>query len=244
MYPVYGYLGYIETVVQPTISICKGRWGKMKKKKLSLLVGVGILTTAIVGGTLAWFTSTDEVDNKVTTGSIKHEIIEDFKQGAYNNVLPGDKINKDVWVHSTGKSDSLLRVKVITPDSNDITPEFANLNDEESKDKDWTKIGDYYYYNKVLKAHDDKGKHIIHKDGYIEDGSKVSNLAECYTSKLLDSITFNDKAIQNDENTAKELNVIVESETIQTTNNAYKDGWKIEKDSAEDKLIQEILNKK
>lgn len=86
----------------------------MNKKKLSLLVVSGVLATTIVGGSLAWFTSKDTKLNYFSTGSIKHEIVEVFEEdGLAKNLLPGDEVNKDVWINNTGKSDALLRVKVI-----------------------------------------------------------------------------------------------------------------------------------
>ena len=50
----------------------------MSKKKLSLIIAAGVLLIAVVGGSLAWFTSQDTETNHFTTGSINHEIVEYF----------------------------------------------------------------------------------------------------------------------------------------------------------------------
>ncbi|MBQ2888606.1 MAG: hypothetical protein IJE29_06800 [Firmicutes bacterium] len=42
----------------------------MKKKFLSLTLAIGLLATAAIGGTLAYFTDTDSAENVMTTGSV------------------------------------------------------------------------------------------------------------------------------------------------------------------------------
>ncbi|WP_217077933.1 BsaA family SipW-dependent biofilm matrix protein [Clostridium baratii] len=238
----------------------------MKKKKLSLLIGVGILTVALIGGTLAWFTSKDNVTNKFTTGSIKHEILEKFeaKNETHENILPGDEINKDVWIKNTGKSDALLRVKIrpVWVDGNTETDASGQvkLNFTDSvkegaewiggENVEWIKIGDYYYYNKVLKAENTDGNQITSdNNGYIE-GEVPESLANCYTSQLLDSVTFNAEVKQTEGDTTgyqdKKLDIKVESETVQVTNGAYIDEWKVETDSNKEdikSLVSSIIDK-
>lgn len=226
----------------------------MKKKKLSLLIGVGILTVALIGGTLAWFTSKDNVTNKFTTGSIKHEILEKFeaKNETHENILPGDEINKDVWIKNTGKSDALLRVK-ITPvwvDGNTETDASGqvtlNFTDSVKEGTEWVKIGDYYYYNKVLKAENTDGNQITSdNDGYIE-GEVPESLADCYTSQLLDSVTFNSDVKQTEGDTTgyggKKLDIKVESETVQVNKDACVSEWNVTDGSDEMTLIESIIN--
>lgn len=231
----------------------------MKKKKLSLLIGVGILTVALIGGTLAWFTSKDNVTNKFTTGSIKHEILEKFetKNETHENILPGDEINKDVWIKNTGKSDSLLRVKITpvwvdgnteTNASGQVTLNFVDSVKEYTNDitnAKWVKIGDYYYYNKVLKAENTNGNQITHEGGYIE-GEVPESLADCYTSQLLDSVTFNSGVKQTEGDTTgygdKKLDIKIESETVQVNKDACVSEWNVTDGSDEMTLIESIIS--
>ena len=113
----------------------------MKKKILALSVCVVMLAVAIVGGTLAYFTDTDEATNTFTAGGVKIQLIEqqvnkdgtaleDFKQ---NQVLmpivgsaQGEKddfgqpvaenyIDKIVTIKNTGNSDAYVRAYFAIP---------------------------------------------------------------------------------------------------------------------------------
>ena len=50
-----------------------------KKKILTLALVIALLATAVVGGSLAWFTAEDEVRNEFTVGSIDIELVEVFE---------------------------------------------------------------------------------------------------------------------------------------------------------------------
>lgn len=101
----------------------------MNKKKITALLIAGVLTVGIVGGTFAWFTSSDSVTNKFSTGGVTDpetpgnpdagiEIVEEFPgdkdgNGKYDNpVLPGTVMTKEVKVKSTSNYDQYLRAKV------------------------------------------------------------------------------------------------------------------------------------
>lgn len=101
----------------------------MNKKKIAALLIAGILTVGVVGGTFAWFTSSDSVTNQFSTGAVTDpetpgnpdagiEIEENFpddkdKDGKYDNpVLPGTTMTKEVSVKSTANYDQYLRAKV------------------------------------------------------------------------------------------------------------------------------------
>ncbi len=87
----------------------------MKKKRKSnlqrkvLTVSVILALLIIAGGTFAWFTSKDEVINKLTAvNNYGVSITEDFT--APENWLPGQEVNKDVWAINTGNVDALVRM--------------------------------------------------------------------------------------------------------------------------------------
>lgn len=206
----------------------------MSKKKISLIIATGVLVTALVGGSLAWFTSKEEVTNKFATGSIKHRIIENFEEvGAAEEFLPGDEVNKDVCIENTGKSDALLRVRIKPEwkdnENNVLKSEFIKLIFSEDVDLDisngideratWVKGNDdYLYYIKIFEA-----------------GAP--------TEKLLDAVSLSGEA--DNSYAEKAINVIIESETVQVNKDAYRDEWKISSTSEGENIStpeEEIIN--
>lgn len=101
----------------------------MKKKVLSLCLVAMLALTAVVGGTMAYFTDTDNETNTFTVGNVDIDLIEDFEQGSKLN--PGDKntnaVNKDAWVKNEGNNDAWIRVKVYVPSALDqlTTPQYT-----------------------------------------------------------------------------------------------------------------------
>lgn len=219
----------------------------MNKKKLSLLVVSGVLVTTIVGGSLAWFTSKDTKLNYFSTGSIKHEIVEVFEEdGLAKNLLPGDEVNKDVWINNTGKSDALLRVKVIPQwvnklgevdnllDTNLIELVFADgvqksLESGIGNDTNWILGNDgYFYYTSILPVNKEEVEH--------------------QSAQLLSAVRLSGEVSDQDKYAEKEINVRIESETVQVNKDAYKESWEgIENLDTEiltmlDNLIDEYKN--
>ena len=117
----------------------------MKKKILTLCLVVALAATAIVGGTLAYFTDTDTETNTFTAGGVKIDLIEQQvnKEGTalekfeQNQVLmpivgsaQGDKdqfgqpvaenyIDKIVTIKNDGKSDAYVRAYFAIPSALD-----------------------------------------------------------------------------------------------------------------------------
>lgn len=103
----------------------------MKKKITALCLAVAMLAVAVIGGTLAYFTDTDEAKNVFTVGSIDIVLHEDnalIGDPAYaidegyrtwltkQTIVPGVPVEKDAWVENTGKNDAYVRVVVTVPD--------------------------------------------------------------------------------------------------------------------------------
>ena len=83
----------------------------MKKKILALCLVVALAVTAVVGGTLAYFTDTDDATNTFTVGNVNIDLQEEFDP--QNAVLrPGsqstNKIEKKVWIENTGTEDAYV----------------------------------------------------------------------------------------------------------------------------------------
>ena len=87
------------------------------KKKLTLIVTCVALVAAIaVGGTLAWFTDSKEVQNTVTFGNVKISLEEPGFNGGDTNTLtgvePGETFTKDPTITNKGTNDAWIRVKI------------------------------------------------------------------------------------------------------------------------------------
>ena len=130
----------------------------MKKKIISLCLVVALGATAVIGGTLAYFTDTDEATNTFTVGNVDivldeapvsregDEWVADnqadrVKENTYEDIFPGATLPKDPTVHNVGSYGAFVRVK-ITTDFNKLAGMQADkqLFNDETKDGDLTKI--------------------------------------------------------------------------------------------------------
>ena len=95
----------------------------MKKKILAIALVVSMLAIAVVGGSLAWFTDTDEATNTFTIGSVEIRQNEDFAQDSQllpvvdmdNPSADPSYVKKIVSVSNTGKNDAYVRTFVAVP---------------------------------------------------------------------------------------------------------------------------------
>lgn len=67
----------------------------MKKKLVTLCAALALCATAIVGGTLAYFTDTDAKDNTFTVGNVDIELTEPNWKEENAKLIPGREIPKD-----------------------------------------------------------------------------------------------------------------------------------------------------
>ena len=123
----------------------------MKKKILALCLVVALAATAVIGGTLAYFTDTDEATNTFTVGGVKIDLIEQERDGKGGlqdfsqdkTLMPivgsaqGDKdelgmptaenyVDKIITVKNTGKSDAYVRAYFAIPSALDDGNETFN----------------------------------------------------------------------------------------------------------------------
>lgn len=99
---------------------------KSKKRRRALGASCILAALIIAGSSFAWFTSKDEVANRLTaTADYGVSIVEDFKPP--KAMTPGENVNKDVSVVNTGSIDAFARVAlenqltITTYDSDDFT---------------------------------------------------------------------------------------------------------------------------
>ncbi|WP_294150596.1 BsaA family SipW-dependent biofilm matrix protein [uncultured Clostridium sp.] len=81
----------------------------MKKRNIAALAGVAAIFA--VGGSLAYFNQTMEVENNFDTAKYGSTLVEDFNPSDGHDWEPGVEINKDVLVTNTGDKPVVVRVR-------------------------------------------------------------------------------------------------------------------------------------
>ena len=129
----------------------------MKKKIISLCLVVALGATAVIGGTLAYFTDAESKDNTFTVGNVDITLTEPNwdatgKEEAVD-AYPGEPLAKDPTVTNVGKNPCFVRVKV------EGLKQFGDAGDiiyrtdyvDNKLGDNWVDGGDgYFYYEKVL----------------------------------------------------------------------------------------------
>lgn len=99
----------------------------MKKKILTMCLVAALAATAIVGGTLAYFTDTDTKTNTFTMGDVDIRLDEFFPE---DELIPGENnaLQKEVTVANVGSEDAYMWIELWIPEKLD-TPSDASQND-------------------------------------------------------------------------------------------------------------------
>ncbi|GAA0099200.1 hypothetical protein UT300011_26640 [Clostridium perfringens] len=194
----------------------------MSKKKIIGLCIAGVLAVGSIGGSLAWFTSSDSVTNPFTTASTDNpsdsnsgiKIHEDFNKEDADNTLPGDNVTKQVNVINKATYDQLIRVK--------IKKVWKDAKGEEKSDLDTENIILNFEKNLTDSKDPKEGKWIEGSDGYYYYNGIVN--PDGQTANLLESVTLS-KDTTNEFKGLK-FDVVVASEGVQAANGAVNDSWK------------------
>ncbi len=129
----------------------------MKKKIIAVCLIVALAATAVIGGTLAYFTDKDDATNTFTVGNVDITLTEPNWEGSGSEdapeVYPGEPLAKDPTVTNDGANPCFVRIKVTGLDclgdagmityKTDYVPGKLGDNWELHTDG-------YFYYNKVL----------------------------------------------------------------------------------------------
>ena len=194
----------------------------MSKKKIIGLCIAGVLAVGSIGGSLAWFTSSDSVTNPFSTASTDNpsdpnsgiKIHEDFNKEDADNTLPGDTVTKQVNVINKATYDQLIRVK--------IKKVWKDAKGEEKSDLDTENIILNFEKNLTDSKDPKEGKWIEGSDGYYYYNGIVN--PDGQTANLLESVTLS-KDTTNEFKGLK-FDVVVDSEGVQAANGAVNDSWK------------------
>ena len=137
----------------------------MKKQKI-LALGLSLLAVAMIGGTSAFFVTSDRAHNVITTSGVAIELIEDTNQTGvdgrpipFTNIEdahPGDSYSKIPQVKNVDEGEVWVRIKVSRGAKLDNGDEIAISDNSISANyntRNWLNGGDgYYYYYRALKA--------------------------------------------------------------------------------------------
>lgn len=120
-----------------------------KNKKGIIILG-GLSLLGVLGGTLAYFTTTTNIANKFKSGMYQNEIVEKFESPA--NWTPGTITEKKISVKNTGNIPMAVRASY-TEKWVSASGKELNLKDIDNNQvsiinfgKNWTKSSDGYYY--------------------------------------------------------------------------------------------------
>lgn len=128
-----------------------------KRKVLTLALTACIVAILAIGGTLAYFTDTEDATNTFTVGNVDITLTEPNWEGSGSQdapeVYPGEPLAKDPTVENTGANPCFVRISVTGLDC--LAP-AGNITYR--TDYATGKLGDnwvlhtdgYFYYNKVL----------------------------------------------------------------------------------------------
>ena len=127
------------------------------KRKLLILSVLTILLAILAAKTLAYFTADTAAHNVITTGNVDivlnewatEERTERFEKQI--DVLPGTEVTKIVEVENIGSGSVWVRIwtngAFYSEDGTPLDPGAFTL---DINTADWTKQGDFYYYNRAL----------------------------------------------------------------------------------------------
>ncbi len=124
----------------------------MKKKIVTLSLAVALAATAVIGGTLAYFTDTEEKENIFTVGNVEIELTEPNWDASgeeeAKTVYPGEPLAKDPTVENTGANPCFVRVSVSGLDQFGDKGDIVYLTNyvEGALHEGWVDGNDGYFY--------------------------------------------------------------------------------------------------
>ena len=188
----------------------------MKKKILSLCLVVALAATAVIGGTLAYFTDTDNATNVMTMGNVEIDLEETYEQDS--TLVPGLDINKDVWVENEGTEEAYVRVHMAFPANMDdgdpnfnASKNFLHWNFEAASyaDGKWSFLpeystgngykgngaGNWNFYTDTIGGVDYNIYVATYRTALAVDGKTENALDKIYLDATVDGVTNADDSV-------------------------------------------------
>ncbi len=181
---------------------------KLNKKKVTALALIMSLIAILSFGTLAWFTDSDSVTNDFFVAGSEDEdpdeifSVDVWEEGDdeddgldFEDILPGDTLDKVVHVENTGSYDQYIRVKITVSNASlwqevykaNLIPvtEFVNVNKVEAWDdvygihsaQESDNFVYYLYYNTPLTSDD--------KETTVDEAGDIIVFTEAYIATYL-----------------------------------------------------------
>lgn len=161
---------------------------KSAKEKRILVASIIVAATIVAGSTFAWFTSKDEVTNRLSA-SAKYDvsIAEDFQPP--EEWVPGQTINKDVSAVNTGNVDAFVRMwlggqmRLLNEDTPSVDAttnvSFTAVSDQKLIDLGLTYgAGNNVYYRELSQKQIDNPKDEANKTAADEDTNQPATFSE------------------------------------------------------------------
>lgn len=133
-----------------------------RKRKILFFALIVCCVAILAAGTLAYFTVEETAYNVITTGKLDMTLHEEttggkpFPEDGIHGVMPGQTVDKKVYVENTGSADFYVRIalekRIFDSDGGDSLS-FKHITIDINTE-DWTEKDGYYYYNKVLKPNE------------------------------------------------------------------------------------------
>ena len=134
-----------------TKSSRSGKSSHTAKKASALTIAIILILVMAIGGTVAFLvTHTDQIVNTFQPTDVTCEINEKFNDD--------NTVKTSAVVENTGKIPAYIRVAVVA-NTVDAEGNITGAKDVSNKlaGSGWTKAGDYYYYNGVVKPNETTG---------------------------------------------------------------------------------------
>ena len=196
---------------------------KNKKNSKPIIAIALVALVGLIGGTLAYFTSKDVLENVFKTAVYSTETSEEFESPT--NWIPGTTTNKKIFVTNTGSTDVAVRVSYTeTWVSQDGTPLALQKDGKDvavinfTNPSDWIKVTDtsgVYYYYKYKLAPGNKTTSFIESVRFNEE---VDLNVPCTPSPNKNTCTNNGKGYDGATYT-----LTITTETVQF--DVYREYW-------------------
>ena len=167
---------------------------KSAKQRRILIVALIVAAAIVAASTFAWFSSKDEVTNRLTaSANYNVSIVEDFQPPA--DWLPGQTVNKDVSAVNTGNVDAFVRMWL--DGSLRLLKEDAVANETLAKNT----VENVLPANNALKAVTDPARTKLGLNYFVKNGDTITYYKTLSTDKI-----NNPEDIQNATAPSEETN--------------------------------------